>query len=54
MELSQEERRVLVDVLQDRLGSMREQVYHADTSTYRDELKRERDILQSLIKKFEK
>jgi hypothetical protein len=53
MELSEEECRVLVDLLKDRFGSLKEEIYHTETSSYRDQLHQQRDLLESLIRKLE-
>ncbi len=52
IELSEAERDALLGVLRDRLGTMREQVHHSDTSTFREELKAEAALLQVLIAKL--
>jgi len=39
LELSERERDLLVEVLRGRLGELREEVYHATVSSYKDELK---------------
>lgn len=52
VELTEAERDALLGVLKDRLGTMREQVYHSDTTTFREELKAEAAMLQVLIAKL--
>ncbi len=49
LEFSQKEVELLVDILEDRLGTLREQVYHADTPDFRDGLKAEEVLLRSLL-----
>ncbi len=52
LELTEAERDALLEVLKDRLGTMREQVHHSDTTTFREELKAEAGLLQVLIAKL--
>ena len=52
VELSSAEREFLIDVLKDRLGTMREQVYHADEPRFKDELRASKGVLESVIKKL--
>jgi len=51
-ELTKKEQNYLLDLLKERLGTQREQIYHTDTSTFKDEMKEEEAILRSLIVKF--
>jgi hypothetical protein len=51
-ELTQNERDVLLEVLKERLGELREQVYHASTPLFKDELKEREAVIRRLIAKF--
>jgi len=51
-ELAPEERKYLVGVLTERLGTQREGVYHSDTSAFKDEMKQEEQLLRRLIEKL--
>jgi hypothetical protein len=51
-ELTLKEQAYLVDLLKERLGTQREQIYHTDTSSFKDQMKEEAAILRSLIAKF--
>jgi hypothetical protein len=51
-ELTEKEQTYLVELLKERLGTQREQIYHTDTSTFKDQMKEEAAILRSLIAKF--
>lgn len=53
IELSATEHTVLLDILRERLGEMREQVYHADTSSFKDDLKHREAVIRGLIDKCE-
>jgi hypothetical protein len=47
--LTEPEREFLLEILQIRLGEMREEVYHTTVSTYKDMLKGKEAMLQDLI-----
>jgi hypothetical protein len=53
LELTDAERQLLLDVLQDRLGTLREQIYHSTTSTFTDELKHTKETMEGVLKKLE-
>ena len=53
LELTSIERDILLETLNERLGELREQVYHATTSTFKDELKERERTLKRLIAKCE-
>jgi hypothetical protein len=50
--LSGDETSLLAHVLRDRMGSLRQQVYHAETASFKDELKAEQRLLQGLLSKL--
>ncbi len=52
LELDPEERDLLAEVLRDELGTLREQTYHADTSAFKGVLKREQQVVRSMIAKL--
>jgi hypothetical protein len=47
--LSEGERELLLGILHDRLGTLREQIYHSTTSTFSDQLKEMESTLKALI-----
>ena len=47
--LTEAEREFLLEILEGRFGELREEVYHATVSTYRDMLKGREAMLQDLI-----
>lgn len=53
LELSDPERELLLEILRDRLGTLREQVYHSTTSTFTEELKQKRELLKEIINRLE-
>lgn len=53
LELTESEREFLLEILQDRLGSLREQVHHSRTSTFTDQLKAKEELLRRLIEKVQ-
>lgn len=52
IQLSGDETSFLAHVLRDRMGSLRQQVYHTETAAFKDELKAEQRLLQGLIAKL--
>ena len=52
MEITAEEKVYLRQLLADALGTLREQVYHADTPAFKDHLKREKVILEGVLAKL--
>jgi hypothetical protein len=52
LNLTNEESELLGGVLRKALGELREEVYHADTPTFKDELKHDEGVLRSLIDKL--
>lgn len=53
LELTDEERDFLQEILRDRMGTLREQVYHTTTSTFKQQLKERESLLQSMIDKLD-
>lgn len=53
MKLTEAERTLLLEVLIDRMGSLGEQIHHATISTFTDELKAKKELLNELIRKLE-
>jgi len=49
LELNEEERDILLGVLKEELGTVREEVYHADTAEFKDSLKKKEELLRALI-----
>ena len=47
--LSEEERRTLVEILNEPLPSLREQVYKTENFDYREQLKRREELLRDLL-----
>jgi hypothetical protein len=50
--LTSEDKTYLVRVLNERLGTQREGIYHSETSTFKDEMKQEEHLLRRLIEKL--
>jgi len=53
LELNDTERRLLQEILIDRLGTLRAQIHHATISTFKDKLKANKELLNELIRKLE-
>lgn len=53
LEITNDECDELVRVLKERLGELREEVYHADVSTYHDQLKEREARMKALLAKLE-
>lgn len=53
LELKPEELTLLLEELSDRLGTIREEVYHSDTYDFTEQLKRKEALLRSVIAKLE-
>jgi hypothetical protein len=53
LELTAAEREFLLEILKDRLGSLKEQVHHSRTSTFTDQLKEKEVVLVGMIAKAE-
>lgn len=53
LELTDEEGTLLLEELKERLGTLREEIYHSDTYEFTEELKRKQTVLRSLIEKVE-
>jgi len=53
LELTDAEREFLLEILRDRLGTLREQVYHSSTSKFTDKLKELENLLRGIIQKVE-
>jgi hypothetical protein len=47
--LTDDQRTLLVSILQDTLGEVREEVYKADTPDYRDDLRKKEDLVRSIL-----
>jgi hypothetical protein len=52
IELNGSEKELLRDILVDRLGTLRQQLYHAEAPGFKDELRKQRQELQGLIDKL--
>ncbi len=53
IDLTPEERDMLLDILRDRLGTLREEIHHSMVSTFTDELKQREKALRSLVLRLE-
>lgn len=53
LELTPEETQLLLEILQDRLGELREQIHHSATSTFTDQLKEREEKLKELIARLQ-
>jgi hypothetical protein len=53
LEVSEAERELLLNILRERLGELREQVYHSTTSTFTEQLKTMEAGVNVLIGKLE-
>jgi hypothetical protein len=47
--LTDDQKSLLVSILQDTLGEVREEVYKSELRTYRDELKKKEDLVRGLL-----
>lgn len=52
-ELTVSERELLLVILRERLGALKEEVHHSRTSKFTDELKRTETELKGIIRKLE-
>ncbi len=48
LDLDTDTARVLLEVLDGALGELKEEIYHSDTSEFKDSLKRRKEILSHL------
>ncbi|HID22308.1 MAG TPA: hypothetical protein EYP14_07895 [Planctomycetaceae bacterium] len=53
IEITDRERELLLDILRDRLGTLREQIHHARTFRFREMLKDMQQVLKELIEKLD-
>lgn len=53
LELTDEERTLLLEVLDGRLGELREEVHHSRVSSFTEELKKREETLRAVIGKVE-
>lgn len=49
LSLSDEQRTLLVSILEETLGEVREEVYKSEVSAYRDNLRRKEDLIRDLM-----
>jgi hypothetical protein len=47
--LTDDQRTLLISILQDTLGEVHEEAYHADVRAYRDELHQKEQLLRELL-----
>ena len=47
--LTDDQRALLVSILQDTLGEVREEVYKSELSDYREEMRRKEELVRSLL-----
>ncbi len=52
LQFTMEEKDYLLSALADRLGTIRESIYHAETTAFKDGLKREEKLVRNLIDKL--
>lgn len=52
LELSEEERRTLEAILEAALRELRAEVYHAETSAFKEQLKADEGVLRELLAKL--
>lgn len=52
IELTPEERSLALGILEDRLGTLREQIYHSTTTEFTAMLKQKKHVLESVIAKL--
>ena len=52
IELSDDEARTLLELLDVRLGEMSEEIYHSTVSSFKEELKQRRETLEALREKL--
>lgn len=52
LELTDEERELLLEVLEERFGDLREQVHHSKTYDFTDMLRRKKALVSALIEKI--
>lgn len=50
--LTDDERDLLEGILKDALGSLREEVYHAETAKFKDDLKADEVMLRGILDKL--
>lgn len=53
LELTASERELLLGILHDRVGTLKEEVHHSRTSSFTEELKRKETELKGIIRKLE-
>jgi hypothetical protein len=53
VELTDAERVFLLEMMQDRLGTLREQIHHATISTFNEQLRATETLLRGLIDKVD-
>lgn len=49
LSLSDEQQTLLVSILQETVGGVREEVYKAEVSGYRDDLRKKEDLIRGLL-----
>ncbi len=52
LQLTQQERELLIEVLEGRHGDLRQQIHHSTVSKFTDELKQTEVLIKSLIEKI--
>lgn len=52
LELTDAERVLILDVLEDRTGELREEIHHSQLSNFTDELKQREESLRTIIEKL--
>ncbi len=53
LELTDAERVLVLDVLEDRMGELREEIHHSQVSRFTDELKKREGTLRTIMQKLD-
>ena len=53
VQLSQAERELLLDILTNRIGDLRQEIHHSTVSTFTDQLKQTEVLMKELLAKIE-
>jgi len=52
LELTDAERVLVLNVLEDRMGELREEIHHSQVSNFTDELKQREEMLRAIMQKL--
>lgn len=53
IQFNQKELDLILEILRSRLGTLREEIYHAEAPAFKDDLKQKKEVLQAVIGKIE-